>query len=404
MQAELRAAHAENERLQNLWLETQKRKLEGDVSGAKLMDQNAFLNTQLTITDTTRAKTFAEIARHKEDAIEQQLEAAKLDAELRRLRPVVEDLRNKNEALEMQVVEMRAHMDENNVNSSTSTGMLKTEIRRLYSDRSAVRQARMTDERATHSLERKYVLAREMVEKLKAEKYELMKGQWELKARAEEMERRWMEMRVVRWRANDWVSLFFLLLRRIVLGWVLIFVFVDQKKKRNGRATSAGSTASAAHRPPWASLASTPRSLMDTRGKQEPPSSQQASRQDIQAWRLKIETLTSERTYLMNENDLLNAQLQGLHQSLATQQSQTQTLQSQLQKLQTQVNNFNSQHEAVRVRMVRAEKVAAHLERQFKEARPNARIEYRMVGDVEPSTQLLACLMPRDLPIPASTT
>lgn len=41
----------------------------------------------------------------------------------------------------------------------------------------------------------------------------------------------------------------------------------------------------------------------------------------------------------------------------------------------------------------RAKKVAAHMERQIKELKPNTKIDYLMVGNPEPSTQLLAALM-----------
>lgn len=81
--------------------------------------------------------------------------------------------------------------------------MLKTEIRRLYTDRADVRKARMADERATQGLERKYVLAREMVDKLKKERYELQKTNYELKMRADEMEKRYVEAKMQAKKAFD---------------------------------------------------------------------------------------------------------------------------------------------------------------------------------------------------------
>lgn len=47
-------------------------------------------------------------------------------------------------------------------------------------------------------------------------------------------------------------------------------------------------------------------------------------------------------------------------------------------------------------RYTRAKKVAAHLEKQMKETRPNGKIDYLMVGNAEPSVQLLASLMAKD--------
>jgi hypothetical protein len=47
---------------------------------------------------------------------------------------------------------------------------------------------------------------------------------------------------------------------------------------------------------------------------------------------------------------------------------------------------------------MRAEQLAAHLERQFKEAKPNTKIDYFLLSDAEPSTQLLAALMAKAPP------
>ncbi len=47
-------------------------------------------------------------------------------------------------------------------------------------------------------------------------------------------------------------------------------------------------------------------------------------------------------------------------------------------------------------RYTRAKKVAAYMEKQLKDGRPNTKIDYMMIGNAEPSTQLLASLMAKD--------
>jgi hypothetical protein len=50
-------------------------------------------------------------------------------------------------------------------------------------------------------------------------------------------------------------------------------------------------------------------------------------------------------------------------------------------------------------RLNRASRVAAYMEKQIKEAKPNAKIDYNLLQEVEPSTQLLAALLSRNTEI-----
>ena len=74
--------------------------------------------------------------------------------------------------------------------------MLKTEIRRLNEDKKEGNRVRMLDERSTQALERKYLLAKEMIDKLKADRVELQKKCFELKKKSEEMEKRLHDSRI----------------------------------------------------------------------------------------------------------------------------------------------------------------------------------------------------------------
>ncbi|KAJ3278552.1 Coiled-coil domain-containing protein 40, partial [Borealophlyctis nickersoniae] len=197
LQKDLEASKLENDRLQNMWLQSQKDSLKAKESSGKLNDSNSFLKTQLHITDTIAAKTATEISDAKKEAIEHKLEAAKLWNELRKLQPVVEELREKNTVLEQQLSEARLQLQESNVNGETATHMLKHEIRRLYNDRTHTTRARISDERATHAMERKYILAREMVDKLKASVVGLQRENFELRKEVERGKRECAEWRGV---------------------------------------------------------------------------------------------------------------------------------------------------------------------------------------------------------------
>ncbi len=66
--------------------------------------------------------------------------------------------------------------------------MLKSEIRRLYQDKNDIRKDIISTEKSTNIIERKFILAKEMLEKLQTEKKKLLKSNFELKKRADVLE------------------------------------------------------------------------------------------------------------------------------------------------------------------------------------------------------------------------
>lgn len=73
--------------------------------------------------------------------------------------------------------------------------MLKTEIRRLHQDRQAVVRSRLQDDKSSSVLERKYILVKEALDKLKTERQEIKLSNFELKCRAEDMEKRYNDLK-----------------------------------------------------------------------------------------------------------------------------------------------------------------------------------------------------------------
>jgi hypothetical protein len=57
--------------------------------------------------------------------------------------------------------------------------------------------------------------------------------------------------------------------------------------------------------------------------------------------------------------------------------------------------------ESIDLRYQRAKKVASHIEKQMKDLKPNCKIDYQMFDDYEPSTQLLASILAKDI-VPAN--
>ena len=74
--------------------------------------------------------------------------------------------------------------------------MLRTEIRRLTQDRSHLRQDKADYDRSVMHIERNTLLYKEMIDKLKAEKYELQKSVFELKRRSDEADKRYFDIKM----------------------------------------------------------------------------------------------------------------------------------------------------------------------------------------------------------------
>jgi hypothetical protein len=87
-------------------------------------------------------------------------------------------------------------MEEAHVDSTTATHMLRSEIRRLMTDRSELRQQRTDNDRSALNTERRTQVFQEMIDKLKTERYELQRSNYVLKRRSEESERKVFDAKI----------------------------------------------------------------------------------------------------------------------------------------------------------------------------------------------------------------
>lgn len=74
--------------------------------------------------------------------------------------------------------------------------MLRTEIRRLSQDRSHLRQDKAEFDKSVMHIERNTQLYKEMIEKLKSEKYDLQKSVFELKRRADDSDKKYFDLKI----------------------------------------------------------------------------------------------------------------------------------------------------------------------------------------------------------------
>ncbi|KAI9340580.1 hypothetical protein BDR26DRAFT_353881 [Obelidium mucronatum] len=297
--------------------------------------------------------------------------------------------------------------------------MLKTEIRRLQEERREGRKNNITDERSSQALERKYLLAKEMVTKLKQERQELQRTCFDLKLKADEMEKRYFDSQLMAKRMGERAGR--------TVGEIATRLS-SQAPKKLDQMDSAESEINivqpqsqnliemqSVKLPPpiWASLATTPRGSGSARTRTEPvptdntdvsssinesSTAQSAKKElpDYAAWKLKIETLTTERTFLMHENSILKQRIDELGVKLSKSEKANQETLQKVSNLDKEVKAGQQQLKNITAKCQKSERMAASIEKQFKDARPNLKIDYSLMIEAEPSTQLMAALMFRD--------
>ncbi|KAL5036907.1 hypothetical protein RTP6_004421 [Batrachochytrium dendrobatidis] len=395
LQKKLDESIKEKDRLQQLWLESQKDALKAKEQVTKLQNENSFLQTKLRIDHTVKTKTNAELDESKAKTLEHNMEAMKLYNELRRIQPVMEDLQKKNKAMEKQLREAQLKLEEADINSTTSKQMLQAEIRRLYQDRQGLKKANAESAQVSMNIERKTELFQEIVDKLKSERYELQRANYTLNRKAAEMERKYFDAKLQTRRANEKQQVHQQTIRRQSLS----------KQSVNSHITNSA---------PWESIMSLsqaslpsvlspPGTITDESDglSKAMPDTQGSIREitkvpDFEAWRLRIDSLEKEKQHLLNENkriqDQINDQANRIAKSesrLLAEETRQKMDDAHHRELEKNIDNLNK-------RCQRAEKIAAHMEQQIKEAKPNLKIDYQMLGECEPSTQLLAALLTWD--------
>ncbi|KAJ3186824.1 hypothetical protein HK101_009566 [Irineochytrium annulatum] len=392
LQKELLAAKVENDRMQNMWLESQKDNLKSKDEIAKLTKELVFVNvciceaipkvqidfdvqTQLGITDTIKSTTGRDIEKAQHEVLEQKMEASKLYNELRKLQPLVEEYRQKMNA----------------------SNMLTTLIRKHEADKRVASRDQNFDRNKHTTVERKYILAKEQNEKLREERDRLRRTNFDLNRKADEMERRYFDSQIMSRRLSEQAG-------RTVGEITTRLASSATKKRANAESpdicahpilpTSQNSLAALVPiklpPPVWASMGSTPGGPMTHTG--PPPtainmdastnsdlmseksnSSSGRSRAnhelpDFTSWKLKIESLTCEREFLLNENRLFKSNADELAYKIAKLEKTVIDLQQRIKGYDREQKGVQNDFKTLNARLLRAEKIAASIERQFKVA------------------------------------
>jgi hypothetical protein len=218
--------------------------------------------------------------------------------------------------------------------------MLRSEIRRLVEDRGDLRVRGLEREKETLHRDRKLQLLQEMTDKLKSERYELSRNNHNYQKKVELLEKKLYD-------ANLKIRL----------------LSKDGKKS----APTAPKTNDDSHFPiPSSKSHLEPNVPKQSSVSDSGDSSSSKEIPDFDAWRLRLDSLSSEKAFLMSENDAQKHKLQEQTQSI-------ESLQTKLHQIQMATKNEKlgqSENERklaiLESKLSRAKKVAAFMEKQLK--------------------------------------
>lgn len=385
----------ESYKFQNLWIDSQKEILKLKEALAKNQKEQTYLGTKLGISTTINEKASDEIEFAKGLAKDFQQDSSKLYNQMTKLQSQISDLKKRNSLLELKLEESRLQLEEGDVKQEKSTHMLKTEIRRVYKERKFLEKDIIEDKKFSQTMEVKHRLASEMVERLKTQRNVLQKENYQLKEKTKDLEKK----------NNESI----LLMKRYAesggaITSSLVATSNSHKSRNNNNqnndtplwavfdASSGGG--SLGHKkenfPSFKSDATIEKTKSNVSEIRELP--------DFESWRLKIESLSSENEFLRNENKKIRSQLDETLRKCNQFERQVTEISRNLKSLEEQEQKMRLGFDDATRRCARAEFVAAHLETQFKDFKPNIKIDYQMLSQAEASIQLVAALLPRDSP------
>jgi chromosome segregation ATPase len=346
LKSELEAVKVERDRLQTLWLDSQKELVAEQNKIKKLANENESLNTRLGIAEGVKTKIESGFEVIKDESFEHKKEAAKLYNELQKLQPVIQELQEKNKLLEHQLHEATLKLGESNINHQTTKQLLRTEIRRLSQDRSTLRQEMAQQDKSVMHVEKDKQLYKEMIEKLKSERYELQRQVYDLKRRADDAERKYFDAKL-KSRQNEKTEMKKMIQKSLNAAQVEVGRRFDSGQPLQQISTAQEESKKALERK-----------------MQELP--------DFESWRLKLETLSNEKDFLMNENSMLKKKVtevlcsNQITRTIRQLEESLRNSQAEVKQQETTQKEHQEKVATLDARYLRAKKVAAHIEKQLK--------------------------------------
>jgi hypothetical protein len=262
--------------------------------------------------------------------------------------------------------------------------MLKAEIARLYEERKETKRSKTIEEKVVGNLESKYTFAKEMLDKHKEEKMELKKENFNLQKKVLHLSKKYTELKAQyhRWaESSAKIAEFKFVLCPFTRGWL----------DADAKAIDRNQTQQAMSEPFF--NGQLPKMSVITPSAMVTPSDYEVL--DFPTVKLRLKTLTHEKGFFSNENKMLKNKLDEMQSRQSLMEKKVFDLSNRNRQMEKEWQTHNDQVRELSIMCVHAQKLASSLEKQYKDAVPNVRIDYSYVKEMEPSTQLLAALTPK---------
>ncbi|KAJ1516088.1 hypothetical protein HMI55_003002 [Coelomomyces lativittatus] len=349
LEQNLKSAKKEKDDMVHNWLKLQQANTTLKKEVQRLTLENDFLQTQRTVHYTSQGMVNNEIKEMKKDSFEVNMQMTKLHVELERIRPRIKELEERNKMLETQLVNREYTSQDSQNHFGDMMHLLKSEIHRVTNDKLHLQKDQLQNGKSYCVLEQKYILKKELLEKLKKEKIGLLKQNQLFKFKIDMLTKKVKELK------QDWKH----------LNELGVNHYNRQKdtmqKKIEGSFTEDYQVV------------------------------------DLPALKLRIETLTLENKHLLSQVDLAKSQAMTAEKKQLSLEKQIGSLNMQLHTLEKEASSLQSSFQDMAQRADWAEKICAFMESQFKEFAPNRKLDFSYLRNSvsEPSASLLSAFHSR---------
>ncbi|KAI9151092.1 hypothetical protein H9P43_009707 [Blastocladiella emersonii ATCC 22665] len=344
----------ERDRTQAAWLKIQQNNVQLQERVDRLQSENDTLKTKSIVNSMTNVQVNEEVKGMKREAFEKNMQVTQLYVELQKLRPRMQELENRNAVQEAQLAHYAMQLEESAHGAKSAVHMLKHDLRRVHKDRAGLQRDQFSRERAYAALEQKYTLTRELLDKTREDKNALLRQNAELKAKCDAWSAKLDEIK------GQWRKL-------VELGGKRVMRRADGKPHEDeGRQGSALELAP-----------------------------QEYEVVDVPGLKLRNETLTVENRHMHEEVVLKDAKIRELEDRIMRLDMAASNLSLRAKSLDSQLASQAAALTMATQRASRAERIAAYLEFQFRDAKPNGRVDYGVAlqEDVEASPALQAAFI-----------
>jgi len=345
LKKELDIQKLENSRLQEMWLRNQKEVLAKSDLFERLKRENDDMKTRINITDTVKQKLLQTAEDLEKDRVDQDLEHSKLYAELGVLRPLLKETQRKNADLEFQLADALLAREEVELSDKAEIDTLKYQVRLVDGQKAEGSSQIHEMTKKLSTLERKVAVSKEMFEKVKLERSDLQRANFELNIRYGALNTKFEQLQ-------------------------------RQFKDLSEKAEKSLKT----------------QSQISRRPANEPDEYEIL---DLAGLRMRVGTLTNEKIHLSKDLELAKSRVIMLSKQLTMAENNLQANSDQNSILVSSTASLSGEMNKIKARLARAEGIAAGLEAQLKSVAPGVRIDYT-VGE-DPSV-LLMNFISSDLP------